>query len=60
MGVWSAESDPEPPYCYPEGIETPDRMSNVAEGLLRRGFTEVEVRKVLGQNWLRVYSAVWR
>ena len=60
MGVWSAASYPEPPYHYPEGIETPDRMTNLTQALLRRGFTEAEVRKVLGLNWLRVYSAVWR
>lgn len=59
MGVWSAGSYPEPPYHYPEGIETPDRMANLTTGLLRRGFAEQEVRKVLGLNWLRVYRAVW-
>jgi len=60
MGVWSAESYPEPPYYYPEGIETPDRMVNLTAGLLRRGFAEDDVRKVLGLNWMRVYAAVWR
>ena len=60
MGVWSAESYPEPPYYYPEGIETPDRMMNLTAGLLRRGFAEEDVRKVLGLNWMRVYAAVWR
>jgi membrane dipeptidase len=59
MGVWSAESYPEPPYYYPEGIETPDRMANLTRGLLKRGFSEADVRKVLGLNWMRVYSAVW-
>jgi len=28
-------------------------------GLLRRGFSAEDVRKLLGGNWLRVYGQVW-
>jgi membrane dipeptidase len=59
-GVWSAESYPEPPYYYPEGIETPDKLANLTAGLLRRGFSAQDVRKVLGENWLRVYRSIWK
>jgi len=31
----------------------------LTERLLERGFSEADVRKVLGLNWLRVYRAVW-
>lgn len=60
LGVWSAESYPAPPYYYPEGIETPDRLGNLTAGLLGRGFSHDDVRKVLGLNWVRVYRRVWR
>jgi membrane dipeptidase len=57
-GRWG-EGYPPPPYHYPAGIETPDRLANLTAGLLARGFSEADARKVLGGNWLRVYRAVW-
>lgn len=59
LGVWSASSYPAPPYYYPEGIETPDKLWNLTAALLERGFSQSDVQKVLGQNWLRVYRQVW-
>ena len=32
---------------------------NVTVGLVARGWTEAEIGKVLGGNWLRVYEQVW-
>ncbi|MDF2811810.1 MAG: dipeptidase [Microvirga sp.] len=58
-GAWSAASYPPPPYHYPEGIETPDGLPNLTAGLARRGYGEADIRKILGENWLRVYRAVW-
>ena len=57
-GRWG-EGYPPPPYYYPSGIETPDRLGNLTAGLLARGFSASDTRKVLGENWLRVYRAVW-
>ncbi len=31
---------------------------NLVEGLLRRGYSEADIRKILGENLLRVWSAV--
>lgn len=58
-GRWSPEAYPPPPYIYPEGIETPDKMPNLTAALLKRGFSEEDIRKVLGGNWMRVFRAVW-
>jgi len=58
-GAWSPASYPPPPYTYPEGIETPEGFPNLTEGLLRRKFSETDIKKILGGNWVRVYQQVW-
>ena len=58
-GYWSTAAYSPPPYIYPEGIETPDTLPNLTVGLLKRGFREDEVKKILGGNWLRLFEAVW-
>ena len=40
-------------------METPDRFSNIALELLNRGYTEGDIRKVLGGNWVRLLREVW-
>ena len=45
---------------YPPGLETPDRLANLVEPLLKRGYTDVDVAAVLGGNWLRLFQQVWR
>jgi membrane dipeptidase len=44
---------------HPQGIETPDRLSNVARELVKRGYGEDDVEKVLGGNWVRLLGQVW-
>ena len=46
--------------AHPEGLETPDKMANIATELLGRGFTGDDVSKILGGNWLRLLRQVWR
>ena len=58
-GQWRVEEYPPPPYRFPEGIETPRTLPRLTERLVARGFSEADIRKVLGLNWLRVYRAVW-
>ena len=58
-GHWRPSEYPPPPYIYPKGIETPATLHRLTERLLQRGFSEGDVRKILGLNWLRVYRAVW-
>jgi membrane dipeptidase len=57
-GIWSTAYPP-PPHRYPAGIETPRNLPNLTRRLLERGYTEFDVRKVLGENWLRVMRSVW-
>lgn len=58
-GHWSPASYPPPPYHYPEGIDTPEGMPALTARLVRRGYGEADIRKILGENWVRVYRAVW-
>lgn len=43
----------------PEGIRTIGEFGNLTEALLRRGFSESQVRKIMGENWVRVLKDVW-
>jgi membrane dipeptidase len=49
-----------PPWTWPTGV---DRffidMPNVADALLRLGLSDVELRGVLGENFLRVFAHIW-
>lgn len=53
------------PTLYPPGIDTtrmiePEAIGEIAEGLARDNLTDAQVRGILGENWLRVASRVWR
>ncbi|WP_439365989.1 dipeptidase [Bradyrhizobium sp. DASA03005] len=56
---WSPKAYPKPPHYYPAGIETPEGMPVLTERLLKRGFTEADIRMVYGENLLRIYESVW-
>lgn len=57
-GLWGPAYRP-PPHRYPAGIETPRTLPALTTRLLERGYGEGDVRKILGENWLRVMRAVW-
>jgi len=58
-GRWDASVYPPPPHYFPEGIETPRSLSKLTAGLLDRGYRADDVLKIMGGNWLRVFSEVW-
>jgi len=58
-GEWSKETYPPPPWWFPEGIESPDKLANFTGALLARGYKEQDVAKIWGGNWLRVMKGVW-
>jgi membrane dipeptidase len=51
-----------PPEKYSEGIRmvAPEQTPEIASGLLERGYAPDAVKKILGENHLRVASHVWR
>jgi len=36
------------------------QMPEVSEALLKRGYSEQDVKNIFGQNWLRVLETVWQ
>lgn len=41
------------------GLENSGQMPAVADGLRNRGYTEIDVEKIMGGNWLRLFEEVW-
>lgn len=58
-GIWSAATYPPPPWHFPAGLDDASGLPRLTERLLARGYGDDDVRKVLGENWLRVFGEVW-
>jgi membrane dipeptidase len=43
----------------PEGIRTIGEMPNLTAAMERRGWAEGRIRKVMGENWMRLLKEVW-
>ncbi len=43
----------------PKGLETLADFGNLTAAMQRRGWTGSRIRKVLGENWLRLFGEVW-
>jgi membrane dipeptidase len=46
--------------CAPTGLDSVDKWPNLTRALLEEGYTAAEIRKIYGENILRVMSAVER
>jgi membrane dipeptidase len=42
----------------PEGMDSAADMPKITEGLLKRGYTPTQIRKILGANFMRVFRQV--
>jgi membrane dipeptidase len=47
-----------PPEHWLSGLEEVDRWPAVTAGLMERGYSEADIRKIMGENLLRVYRQV--
>lgn len=45
-------------YDYPTGIETIVKLPNLTRGLVSRGYSDEDIAKILGGNFLRVFTQV--
>lgn len=57
-GSWDPANYRPPPYIRPSGIETPDKIGNLTDALSKR-YDDSDVKKILGENWLRIYRQIW-
>ena len=56
------------PTLFPAGLEAgagipmvePEAFGEIAEGLARDNLTDGQIRGILGQNWLRIATEVWK
>ena len=48
------------PLQNPKGIEGARDFPNITDGLLRRGYSEEDARKIMGGNILRLLGRVWK
>ena len=56
---WPADVYSDQPWQMVKDFETIIELPKVTHALLERGWSEADVRKVLGENWLRVYEKAW-
>jgi membrane dipeptidase len=47
------------PIVNPEGIRSAAEFPNLTRALLDHGYMESDVKKIMGENWLRLYEEVW-
>lgn len=57
--MWPADVYSDWPWNMVKDFETIIELPKVTQGLLDRGWSQADVRKVLGENWLRVYEKAW-
>jgi membrane dipeptidase len=46
--------------CAPEGLDSVDKWPNLTRALLEEGYIAPEIRKIYGENFLRLFSEVER
>jgi len=44
---------------WAEGFHSVSHWPNVISGLMSRGYKDEDIEKILGRNWLRIFSEVW-
>ena len=53
-------SDPRSPRRQAKGFSNYAQIVDVIDKLEKRGYSELDVRKILGENYLRVFEQVWK
>ncbi len=41
----------------PQGLDGVEDMPNITKALLERGYSKKEIKKILGENFLRIFKA---
>ncbi len=56
----AGQTYPDKAYELDIRIAQPEQLPEITEGLLKRGYSEGDIRGILGLNWLRVAREVWK
>jgi len=48
------------PLKNPKGIQSARDFPNITQALLNRGYSDSDTRKIMGENWMRLYREVWK
>jgi membrane dipeptidase len=46
------------PWDYPVGLQTVSEFPNITRGLVSRGYSDDDIEKILGGNFLRVFEEI--
>jgi membrane dipeptidase len=57
---YDPETYPLPPWTYPKNIDDISKTPNFTRGLISRGYSEKDIKKILGENFIRVFKQVWK
>jgi membrane dipeptidase len=49
----------EPEHVGTTGLDHPKRMFDLTEGLIARGYSDADIKMILGGNAVRVLSTIW-
>lgn len=55
--IWGLPN-PKGIYEYPVGLEGISKIINITRGLVTRGYSDTEIEKILGENWLTLLRRV--
>lgn len=47
------------PVIYPKGLQGAADFPNLTRALLQRGYSETDVKKIMGENFLRLFREAW-
>lgn len=59
-GRFSPKAYAPPPWVFPSGIATPEEIPNITQGLMHRGYSEAQIRGIMGENFLRLFDQIWK
>jgi membrane dipeptidase len=45
---------------YPEGLEDITKLPRITEGLVNRGYSNRDIKRILGMNFIRLFEKVWK
>lgn len=55
---FNKEEGPDKEYII--GLKEYRQFINITRGLVSRGYSDLDIKKILGENWMRVFEQVWK